>query len=85
MSFAASALLFRCFCGWAPSSNTIQQLVLGMGKDSVAYMNQAPAPPDDGEILVIEVDGKATPTAMEAELKKQRGKRPKNPQASLPL
>jgi hypothetical protein len=35
--------------------------------------------------LVIEVDGKATPTAMEAELKKQRGKRPKNPQASLPL
>jgi hypothetical protein len=77
MSFAASVLLFRCFCGWAPSSDTIQQLVLGMGKDSVAYMDQAPVPPDDGEILVIEVDGKATPTATEAELRKRRGKRPK--------
>src|SRR6266404_2764762 len=79
VSFAASVRLFRCFCGWAPSSDTIQQLVLGMGKDSVAYMDQAPVPPDDGEIVVIEVDGKATPTATEAELKKRRGKRPQKP------
>jgi hypothetical protein len=81
VSFSASVLLFRSFCGWAPCSDTIQQLVLGMGKDSVAYMDQAPAPPEDGEILVIEVDGKATPTATEAELKKRRGKRPKKPHA----
>ncbi len=72
VSFSASVLLFRCFCGWAPSSDTIQQLVLGMGKDSVGYMDQAQAPSDDGDILVIEVDGKATPTATEAELKKRR-------------
>lgn len=81
VSFSASVLLFRGFCGWAPCSDTIQQLALGMGKDSVAYMDQAPAPPEDGEILVIEVDGKATPTATEAELKKRRGKRPKHPHA----
>lgn len=81
VSFSASVLLFRGFCGWAPCSDTIQQLVLGMGKDSVAYMDQAPAPPEDGEILVIEVDGKATPTATEAELRKRRGKRPKKPHA----
>jgi hypothetical protein len=81
VSFAASVLLFRCFYGWAPSSEAIQHLIIGMGKDSVAYMEQAPAPPDDGEILVIEVDGKATPTATEAELKKRRGKRPKKPPA----
>jgi len=36
VSFSASVLLFRGFCGWAPCSDTIQQLVLGMGKDSVA-------------------------------------------------
>jgi hypothetical protein len=81
VSFATSVLLFRGCCGWAPASDTIQQLVLGMGKDSVAYMDQAPAPPDDGEILVIEVDGKATPTATEAERQKRRGKRPKKPHA----
>ena len=81
VSFSASVLLFRGFCGWAPCSDTIQQLVLGLGKDSVAYMDQAPVPPEDGEILVIEVDGKATPTATEAELKKRRGKRPKTSHA----
>jgi hypothetical protein len=81
VSFSASVLLFRGFCGWAPCSDTIQQLVRGMGQDSVAYMDQAPAPPEDGEIWVIEVDGKATPTATAAELKKQRDKRPKQPQA----
>lgn len=81
MSFAASVLLFRCFYGWAPSSEAIQLLVIGMGKESGAYMEQAPAPPDDGEILVIEVDGKATPTATEAELRKRRGKRHPKPHA----
>jgi len=81
VSFSASVLLFRCFYGWAPSSETIQELIIGMGKDSVAYMEQAQGPSDDGDILVIEVDGKATPTATEAELNKRRGQRRQKPQA----
>jgi hypothetical protein len=81
VSFAASVLLFRCFYGWAPSSETIQELIIGMGKESGAYMDQASPSSEDGDILVIEVDGKATPTATEAELKKRRGKRHKQPQA----
>src|SRR5881275_593219 len=51
-----------------PSSETIQHLIIGMGKESGAYMDQSSPPSDDGDILVIEVDGKATPTATEAEL-----------------
>src|SRR5215831_1003644 len=81
VSFAASVLLCRCFYGWAPSSEAIQQLIIGMGKDSGTYMEHAQVLPDDGEIFIIEVDGKATPTATEAELKKRRGKRPKKPHA----
>src|SRR5713226_9223578 len=81
VSFAASVRLFRCFYGWAPSSEAIQHLIIGMGKDSVAYMEHAQAPTDDGEILIIEVDGKATPTATEDELNKRRGKRRKTPHA----
>src|SRR5205823_1701999 len=46
-----------------------------MGKESGAYMDQSSPPSDDGDILVIEVDGKATPMATEAELNKRRGKR----------
>jgi hypothetical protein len=75
MSFSASVLLFRCFYGWAPSSEALQHLIIGMGKDSGAYMEHAPAPTDDGEVLIIEVDGKATPTATEAELSQGRGTR----------
>src|SRR3989475_8108161 len=52
-----------------------------MGKDSGAYMEQAQAPTDDGEIFIIEVDGKATPTATEDELQKRRGNRHPKPHA----
>jgi len=66
------------FLWLAPSSEALQHLVIGLGKDSVAYMEQAQAPTDDGEILIIEVDGKATPTATEDELQKRRGNRHPN-------
>lgn len=75
MSFRVAVLVFRGFYGWAPSSTAVQELVLGMGREAGTYMEQAPPPEDDGEVLVIEVDGKATPTATEEELRKRRGKR----------
>jgi hypothetical protein len=81
VSFAASVRLFRCFYGWAPSSEAVQHLIIGMGKDSGAYMEHAHAPTDDGDILILEVDGKATPTATEDELRKRRGKRHPKPHA----
>ncbi len=67
VSFSASVLLFKSFSGWSPSSEAIQALVIGMGRDAPAYMEQVDAPADDGDVLVIEVDGKATPTAREEE------------------
>jgi len=69
--------LFRCFYGWSPSSEAIEALVIGMGRDGSGYMGQMEYP-DKGDVLVIEVDGKATPTAREEELKKRRKKREKN-------
>jgi len=77
VSFSVSALLFTCFYGWSPSTEATEALVLGMGRDADAFMEQTGVPEADGEILVIEVDGKATPTAKEDELKKRRGKRKK--------
>ena len=77
VSFSVSVILFKYFYRWSPSSEAIEALVLGMGRDSSAYIEQVDAPEGDGEILVIEVDGKATPTAREEELEKRRGKRKK--------
>jgi len=48
VSFPTSVLLFRCFYGWSPSSEAIQSLVLGMGRDSSAYMEQVGSPNGDG-------------------------------------
>jgi len=77
VSFATSALLFRCFYGWSPSGEAIECLVLGLGRDACVYMEQVVSYPDEGEVLVIEVDGKASPTATPQELAKRRGKRKK--------
>jgi hypothetical protein len=75
MSFACAQETMKSFLGWAPSTKTIEQAVLGLGNHTEAWFEQAPPPDDDGEILVIQIDGKATPTATKAELRKRRRKR----------
>jgi hypothetical protein len=78
MSFAAARLVCKAALQWAPASETIEQVVLGMGRMASPFMAQlaAPDPQGEGEVLVIEVDGKCPPTATAAELAKRRGKRP---------
>lgn len=79
MSFAASAMTLTSFLGWSPSTKTIERAALGLGRHSAAWFEQAPPPEDDGEVLIVEIDSKATPTATDAELGKRRGKRAPNP------
>jgi len=53
-------------------------MVLGLGKHTNQWFESAPAPQGDGEVLIVQIDSKATPTATEEELQKRRGKRAKN-------
>lgn len=81
MSFKASQMVCKAVLNWAPATETIEQVVLGMGRAAAPFMKQLKAPPKDGGVLVIEVDGKCPPTATAAELAKRRGKRrPKHEQ-----
>ena len=75
MSFKASQMVCKAVLNWAPATETIEQVVLGMGREAAPFMKQLKAPPKDGDVLVIEIDGKCPPTATEAELAKRRGKR----------
>jgi hypothetical protein len=75
MSFAAARLVCRAVLQWSPAAETIEQVVLGMGREAAPFMQQLPAPEDDGEVLVIEMDGKCPPTATAEELAKRRGPR----------
>jgi Uncharacterised protein family (UPF0236) len=75
MSFKAAQLVCKAVLHWAPATETIEQVVLGMGREAAPFLRQLKAPCHDGEVLVIEVDGKCPPTATEGELAKRRGKR----------
>ena len=75
VSFSVVTRWCRSFVGWSPSVESIECLVLGLGRQASAYMEEALPPEEEGEVLVIEVDGKATPTVTEAELAKRRGPR----------
>ena len=63
MSFKAAQMVCKAVLNWAPATETIEQVVLGMGRDAAPFMQQLQAPPNDGEVLVIEMDGKCPPTA----------------------
>lgn len=75
MSFAAARLVCKAALRWSPATETIEQVVLGLGRQAAPFMQPLAAPPHDGEVLVIEVDGKCPPTATAAELSKRRGPR----------
>jgi len=79
VSYAQAVLLLTLFLRWSPAQESLEGMVLGLGRYTTAWFAQAPAPEGDGEVLVIQIDSKATPTATEAELEKRRGPRAPNP------
>jgi hypothetical protein len=75
MSFRLSHELGAMFLAWAPPPSAIEEWALGLGRPAYLYLSNAPLPTDDGEVLVGEFDGKAIPTATDAEMAKRRGSR----------
>jgi hypothetical protein len=79
LSFRLASELGGMFLGWAPAASTIEGWVLGLGRPAHVWLSTGPLPEGDGEVLVIECDGKAVPTATAEELAKRRG--PRQPKA----
>jgi hypothetical protein len=75
MSFRIAGELGGMFLGAAPPASAIEEWVLGLARPAYVYMSDGPLPEDDGDVLVIEIDGKAAPTATEQELARRRGPR----------
>lgn len=80
VSYGATRSIMRGMIGWSPSTEAIESLVIGLGQRAPAFMATQQSFDDDGEVLVIEVDGKAAPMATEAELEARRQKRKHGPQ-----
>lgn len=84
LSFARAQTTLVWFLGAAPSTEVIEQTVLGLGRRTAQWFESAPAPQGDGEVLVMQFDGKGAPTATDSELERRRGKRRKNRFAHSP-
>jgi hypothetical protein len=75
VSYGATQGIMRAMLGWSPSTEAIESLVIGLGRRASAFMATQQSFDDDGEVLVIEVDGKAAPMATDTELEARRRKR----------
>ena len=74
-SFAEARATVGLFLPNAPSTEVIEQTVLGLGKFTAEWFENLPAPEGDGEVLVVMIDSKGAPTATDQELRRRRGKR----------
>jgi hypothetical protein len=72
MSFQVASELGGMFLGAAPPGSAIEEWVLGLARPAYVYLSEGPLPEDEGEVLVIEIDGKAAPTATPQELDRRR-------------
>ncbi|HHH26933.1 MAG TPA: hypothetical protein ENK57_01090 [Polyangiaceae bacterium] len=75
VSFSDAREMLRWFLPVAPSTEVVEAALLGYGRHSDAWFEEAPAPDGDGTVLIIHADSKGVPTAKPQELKKRRGKR----------
>jgi hypothetical protein len=72
MAFGMARATFESLFEWAPCSRTVLRMVDSVGKQASDFLAQAPAPEGDGEILVIQADGKGVPMISSAEYRRRR-------------
>jgi hypothetical protein len=67
MAFASARATFLTTYEWAPSPRATLRMVDTVGAEARTFLESCPAPDDDGEILVIQVDGGGAPMISERE------------------
>jgi hypothetical protein len=68
LAFGQARAVFAAVHEWRPSQDMTLRIVDATGALARSFLEQAPAPTDDGEVLVIEVDGRGAPMISPAEL-----------------
>jgi len=84
VSYAEAREILGWFVPQAPSTEVLEQTVLGLGHHTAAWFESVPPPGDDGEVLVVLIDGKCVPTVRQEELEKRCGPRKDRPKAPSP-
>ena len=84
LSFAQVQATLRWFLTAVPSTEVIEQAVLGMGRWTGEWFRSALAPVGDGEVLIMFFDSKGAPTATDSELARRRRKRRRHQRPASP-
>jgi len=85
MPYETARAQFRSTYEWAPSPRAAMRMVDGVGVRARAFIEQAPPPEDDGEILVMQVDGGGAPMIGDAEYERRRQPKAKRGEAGATL
>jgi hypothetical protein len=75
MAFLSARDTFCQAHEWMPSPRAALRIVDAVGDHARPFLDQAPAPDDDGEVLCIQVDGRGAPMISEAEYRRRRQRR----------
>ncbi len=84
MSYAEAREVLGWFVPQPPSTEVLEQTILGLGHHTAAWFEQVPIPEGDGDVFVTLIDGKCVPTVRESELEKRRGPRSEREPAPSP-
>lgn len=79
MPFAEVGETLQRFWGWAPATKSVHKMVDQVAPLARPFLEAEPAPGDDGEILVIQADGKGAPMITETEMSRRRRSHRKRP------
>jgi hypothetical protein len=80
LAFGTARATFRQFHEWAPSQRTTLRMVDEAGAHARSFLDAAPLPQGDGEVLVIEVDGRGAPMITSTEYTRRSRPRPGRPE-----
>lgn len=71
MAFASARGVFRSIFEWSPSSRSLLRMVDAVGACARPFLDAAPTPEKDGQVLVITADSKGAPTITSAERRRR--------------
>jgi hypothetical protein len=77
MAFGTARRTFAAFHEWAPSSRATLRMVDAVGAGAHGFLDARAVPKDDGEVLVIQVDGRGAPMISSTEKARRRRSRGK--------
>jgi len=72
MAYRLAAETWKDTHEWAPSPRAVMRMVDALGDEAKPFLDQADLPEDDGEVLVIQVDGKGAPMISSREHSRRR-------------